>query len=430
MVKTPRTRHYKPARQPLTIDLAANPDSPACAPEEAKPSEFEAWDPDVPPGETAADAPVNDGSPALETEEAGKNEVADEPFDHTKGPSQDAKPAEEPRRTWTEYQPSAAAVTAPRGGLSNLAAGLIGGVSALVLAGLLQFAGVLGSPGGATGVDAEIAQLRGEVAALKSADSAQAVAGLSQAVDQIKADVASLQSTAQGAGSQDAAALGALDERIKAVEGSVSQLSQAGQGVSQETVDGLNAKVGSIEQSLAAVTGKVDAQAAQPKIAMAISAAALKSALERGGTFSAELETFAAIAPNAPEIAGLRQYAEQGVMARADIAKAFPDAANAMTEAATPADANAGFFQRLLSSAESVVKVRPVGDVAGDDPAARIARMEVAINAGDYGKALAEYAALPAEVQAAGAALMDKVKARLDADKLTDQMIAGAMKAA
>ncbi len=56
-------------------------------------------------------------------------------------------------------------------------------------------------------------------------------------------------------------------------------------------------------------------------------------------------------------------------MTRADIAKAFPDAANAMVAAAAPADENAGFFQRLLSSAESVVKVRPVGEVAGRRPA-------------------------------------------------------------
>jgi hypothetical protein len=117
-------------------------------------------------------------------------------------------------------------------------------------------------------------------------------------------------------------------------------------------------------------------------------------------------------------------------MTRADIAKAFPDAANAMVAAAAPVDQNAGLFQRLLSSAESVVKVRPVGEVAGEEPPARVARMEVAVNAGDYDKALAEYAALPEAAQAAGAGLVDKIKARVEVEKLVDQMIAGAMKAA
>jgi hypothetical protein len=191
----------------------------------------------------------------------------------------------------------------------------------------------------------------------------------------------------------------------------------------------LTAKLAAVEQSLAGIASKVDAQAAQPKIALAISAA-LKSALDRGSAFTAELETLAAMSPDAPEIEPLRAYASQGVMTRADIAKAFPDAATAMVAAATPADEGAGFFQRLLSSAESVVKVRPVGEVPGEDPPARVARMEVAINAGDFDKALAEYAALPEAVQAAGAGLVDKIKARVEVEKLVDQMIAGAMKAA
>jgi hypothetical protein len=105
----------------------------------------------------------------------------------------------------------------------------------------------------------------------------------------------------------------------------------------------LTAKLAAVEQSLAGIASKVDAQAAQPKIALAISAAALKSALDRGSAFTAELETLAAMSPDAPEIEPLRAYASQGVMTRADIAKAFPDAATAMVAAATPADEGAGF---------------------------------------------------------------------------------------
>ena len=70
------------------------------------------------------------------------------------------------------------------------------------------------------------------------------------------------------------------------------------------------------------LSGKVEAQAAQPKIALAIAASALKSALDRGAPFAAELETFAAISPDAPELAALRAYAEKGVPTRAEIARA------------------------------------------------------------------------------------------------------------
>ncbi|TGT04925.1 phage tail protein, partial [Mesorhizobium sp. M8A.F.Ca.ET.213.01.1.1] len=93
-------------------------------------------------------------------------------------------------------------------------------------------------------------------------------------------------------------------------------------------------RLAALEQSVSQLSGKVEAQASQPKIAMAIAASALKSALDRGAPFAAELETFAAISPDAPEIATLRAYAEKGVSTRTDIAAEVDAAANAMVAAA------------------------------------------------------------------------------------------------
>jgi hypothetical protein len=154
----------------------------------------------------------------------------------------------------------------------------------------------------------------------------------------------------------------------------------------------------------------------------------LKAALDRGAPFATELETFAAIAPNAPEIAALRPYAEKGVSTRAVIASEMEAAANAMVEAATPVDQNAGFFQSLVSSAESLVKVRPVGAVEGKGAPETVARMEVAVNQGDYAKALTEYDTLPDAVKAAGADFAGKLKARIEVEKQIDSLIASAMK--
>jgi len=456
MVKTPKTRHYKPQRAPVTIDLEANANDEttanrdrsagtdaASALEEAEsPASaggFEPWlgpNQSAPGAENGVESRVSADEPSDQLKsEATPPDVGDVQPSVTaygRGAASEAGGSESPK--------SQAAPPPPRrSGLSTVAAGLIGGVSALVIAGLLQFAGLLGSPGGGaaapdlSGVQAEISGLKSEIAALKSTaggDGGAAVAGLTSALDQMKADLAALQSAVQSGAGGDGAAVGALDAKVKELEGAIANLSQSAGGAAQEEVAALTAKLAALEQSLAALTSKVDTQAAQPKIALAISAAALKSALDRGSAFAAELETFAAISPNAPEIEPLRAYAEQGVMTRVDIAKAFPDAANAMVAAAAPADQNAGLFQRLLSSAESVVKVRPVGEVPGEDLPARVARMEVAVNAGDYDKALAEYAALPEPVQAAGASLVDKIKARVEVEKLVDQMIAGAMKAA
>ena len=125
----------------------------------------------------------------------------------------------------------------------------------------------------------------------------------------------------------------------------------------------------------------------------------------------------------------MRTYAEKGVPTRAEIAREADAAANAMVAAATPVDQNAGFLQNLLSSAESLVKVRPIGAVEGAGAPETVARMEVAVNQGDYAKALGEYATLPEAVKAAGADFAGKLKARMEVETQIDSLIAGAMKA-
>ncbi|WP_367118847.1 COG4223 family protein, partial [Mesorhizobium sp.] len=83
----------------------------------------------------------------------------------------------------------------------------------------------------------------------------------------------------------------------------------------------------------------------------------------------------------------------------------------------------------LLSSAESLVKVRPIGAVEGAGAPETVARMEVAVNQGDYAKALSEYDTLPEAVKAAGADFAGKLKARIEVETQIDALISGAMKA-
>ena len=106
---------------------------------------------------------------------------------------------------------------AARGGISRLAAGIIGGVIALVGAGGLQFAGLLGAPGSGAGVsldgvNGEIAALKSEIAALKEAGGSARCArprwtGFRRALDQVKADVAALKSAVESGGAATNAGL-------------------------------------------------------------------------------------------------------------------------------------------------------------------------------------------------------------------------------
>ena len=437
-----------------------------------------------PAGAVSSDSPpqqVDEDAAAGEPKDAGDPGVlpdtepaAAEPWPH----AEDAPPAAnvEWREARTdpdpdegpERQPAAEPSTPPPagraaagGGIRMLAAGLLGGLVALAGGGLLQFAGLLGMPGGdaapgPNGVATEVASLKAEIAELRqrpgdgAADTEMSgrVDGLARSVEQLGSDLAALQES-DGSSGGDNAALSALDQRLGEVETAITGLS-AGPGPAPETLAPLNERIagleamvkaageaaaatdgrlGAIEQSIATLRAKVDAQAAQPEIALAIAASALKSAIERGVPFEAEIETFAAVAPDAQEIAALRSYAETGIPTRADILEETETAAAAMIAAANPPPEDAGFFERLLASAESLVTVRPVGAVKGAGVPETVARMEVAVRAGDLEQAIAEFDTLPETAKGAGAGLADRIRARIEVERLANQAIASAMKA-
>src|SRR5690606_8878743 len=97
-------------------------------------------------------------------------------------------------------------------------------------------------------------------------------------------------------------------------------------------VERVAAALAGLEQKQAAVTqslGAVEAKVAEPDrdldMARAIASSGLKTAIDRGGPFAAELEAFASVAPEDPAIAELRDLAATGVPTRARLVAAFPD---------------------------------------------------------------------------------------------------------
>lgn len=482
MVKTPKMRHSKTRREPVTIELEPGAVSRITDEEKAKAAQTDeakaeeaaaASQPEAPEepihAEQADIEPWEHSDAAQAAAEAGKDEPeapyprgSDAPksqaqgFDYNFEDASAAAAGASAAKSSETRSDTRSEDRAPsrRTGVSAIAAGVIGGVIALAGAGLLQAVGLLGAPGSnggsLDGVNGEIASLKSEIAALKESGDKGAsakVEGLSTAIEQVKSEVAALKTSAGQGG--DGAALKALGDKVGQIETAVADLQKNGNaapvdlGPLNEKIAGLDAlvkstgdaakaedgRVAALEQSVSQLSGKVEAQASQPKIALAIAAAALKSALDRGAPFATELDTFAAIAPDAPELAVLRSYAEKGVPTRATIASEVDAAANAMVEAARPVDQDAGFFQSLVSSAQSLVKVRPVGTVEGKGAPETVARMEVAVNQGDYAKALSEYDTLPDASKAAGADFAGKLKARLEVDRQLEALIAGATKA-
>ena len=380
------------------------------------------------------------------------------------------------------------------GGIGMVAAGLIGSAVTLAGAGGAWYAGLLpersaGESSQVEGFMTEIAALKSQTAENKAlienasgarpAGDTAALDALSKEIGRIAeevkglgADFAVMRSSsgnpadaeaaaklgdrlkgledrlaalpAEGATPADAATLGpVIDEKIAGVttaitevrtlaEGAVSSAREAAKSAvsNAEALTGLTARADKLDEQLAALSGKVSENSGQGEVARTIAAAALKSAIDRGVPFMTELETFAQITGDSEAIGALRNMAASGVPTRGALSEMAPDAAYAMIAATETVPADAGILDRLAQSARGLVKMRSVGEVEGEGVQAITARMEAAVQRGDYAKALEEYEAMPAEAKAAGAEFAGKVKARMEADRLIEDVLAEALRSA
>lgn len=480
MVKSPKISHSKSITEPVTIELGAGDISRIPAESDAAgagPGKPDGGPREASPGGKADPEPA---AAAARTPQAGKDDKPEAAATGSAAPGgsrfgRDAGAGSPPP---SPPSPAGKDAPAPRGGSGGaLLAGIAGALIALAGAGGgAWYAGLLSPSTQLASVPSdEIATLQGEIAALHASLSelqANAAApaqdgdasalsdvngrieGLATSVEDLRGQVAKL-GEAPGPGAEG----GAIDDLragLTALEQKVSAL-PAGDGMAAEAVAALTpeiarldagvkaasdaaamasdaarqaaARADEIGKALESLSATVAEQDKAPAIALAIAASSLKAAVERGTSFATELDTYASLAPDAPEIAALRELAAGGVPSRAEIARGMNDAADAMVQAGRTVDTNAGFFERLWQSAQSLIKVRPVGEIEGTGVPAVVARIEAAVMAGDYGKAVAEYDALPADAKAAGVAFMDKVRVRLAADEAVDKALAAALRA-
>ena len=119
----------------------------------------------------------------------------------------------------------------------------------------------------------------------------------------------------------------------------------------------------------------------------------------------------------------LHELAARGVPSRVALKDAFAPAADAILAASRPTPEGLGLVDRLLLSAQSAVRVRPVGDVEGDTPEAIVARMEARLDEGDLDGVVAQWSGLPDAAKAASQDFIDDVSARLMAEQMVDEAL-------
>jgi hypothetical protein len=458
MVSEKPPRHSKSNQEPVTIDLdpkdvtRSTDDSKAAkaAPSE-KPATNAASDKTAEPPKASAEPPKAPASSAVKSGESvgaaqwekgpnvefsnkgpnpttassvplGKTETpgsSNQPKPSDTKPSS-AAPTSSAKTDFGTSRSTTSGASAPVSKSSNsgsVAAGIIGGLIALIGAGSLQYAGYIpgASPAANTGT-----------------------------IESLRSDIETLKASVASQPQQPAFDTSAIDGRLNALETATA----APASIGVDGVDGLNTQLTNLQSELAALKTSLSEAtttnaalterltAAEEKIneprddieiARAIAAAALKAAIDRGGPFLTELDTLVQITPEDEQLKSLQPFASTGVPSRAEILKGFPAEADAMLSLLNQPDPNLGLMDRLTQSAMSLVRVRPVGNIAGATPEAIIARVEDKIRSGDLKGASLEWDALPEEAKLASDGYKKSLDARIQVENLVGAAVTRAL---
>lgn len=307
-------------------------------------------------------------------------------------------------------------------------------------------------PEAAPAANAALNAVAGDVARLAKATN--------ERLAQIQADVSTVSKDARPADSQVDRRLTALEqtianrqsaapvdpqpimERLSKLEAVVSS---AGAKSASEPFDQspIEARLAALEQGMqalreAANAAKSDVRATETAVAaaarqanpgaLAAVAQAIARAIEAGVPFSAEFAAAKALGASDGVLGPLRSLADKGAPSAAALATMFAASEKAALTALAPSPpANASPLDRLAALASNVVRVRPAGERAGDEPAVLVPRIETSLARGAVGDAVEAWNSLPQAAREASKDFGSAAKARLDAERAAAALNALAM---
>jgi hypothetical protein len=367
------------------------------------------------------------------------------------------------------FRGAAQALSGGEGFRNNLLIGAVGGVVALIVVLVLQSVTILPVPGRSAANQA-IEQAKTASDATAALDRRlNAVETMTEAISGVRADIKTLtdrvaeleasRGTTASRGDVDAlasnvAALGkhldgmppavtrddlaAATDRLGRLEAAVAS-GGSGEGASSAAVASLTSQLADAQTQIRTLADRLTTAEAKTAVAIpvaggesavrAVAMVSLRRAAESGQPFSADLDLVSNLGIGGGDVAALRPLAAKGVASRASIVAEFPIVADAILSAATASDPNTGLVRRVLDGLGGLITVRPIGPVAGSDPAAVVSRMSDAVGRGDLSAALAERDGLPQAGKDASAAWAVKATDRTALDAAVGR-IAGALDAA
>lgn len=248
---------------------------------------------------------------------------------------------------------------------------------------------------------------------------------LARRTDAIAASLAELQNAARASGA-DRSEIAALVNRIAALERS-----------NQTVRDDLAGKIAALEQSNQAirddlakrVAASTSNSASDRAVRLAMLASALRGAVERGDPFAAELAAVKPLAADGTALAALEPFAAKGVPGHAMLARELENLIEPLRRAAAAPPRDGGFIERLQANAQKLIRIRPVDEIPGVEPAAILSRVEANAARADVDGALAELAKLPSDLRVPAQGWIAKAQARQAAVAAANRFAADALAA-
>lgn len=226
-----------------------------------------------------------------------------------------------------------------------------------------------------------------------------------------------------------------LRNRAESIETTLAEMQKAlrtqAPGFDKNEIEAMANRIAALERAAGTMEtelGKRATVTSDRAMRLALATSALRAAVERGEPFAAEL---AAARPLTDDnaFAALEPFAATGVPSVAALAQELSALIPAMRNALGALPVEGGFFERLKANASRLIRIRPVDDPGGDEPAALIMRIETKAASADLAGALADLVKLPEPVRAPAKPWIEKVQARNAAVQTSRQLAADAIRA-
>jgi hypothetical protein len=226
-------------------------------------------------------------------------------------------------------------------------------------------------------------------AGLKAANDR--LAAVSSKADDTARRLAAAPSPPQAGGGGIATAdLAELRQRLDALEAMLKGFDPGAARAARDSAD----KSAALTASLDGRVSGLEKGGAAPAVSRGVVTLVLQRAVESGKPYQAELAAMKTAGGDQAAFAPLERFAASGIPSVNSLTRDFGKLTNRILAESTPV-ADEGWLDRMLRSAQRVVRVRPVDEAAGVSPAAVVSRIEAALKRRDLPAAAAAWDSLP-----------------------------------